>query len=56
MTRDIQKRSTPRLGIICPMINNRAEAREFVGSCAYAPSLSQFRGRSALALCGADYP
>ena len=24
-------------GIICPMINNRAEAEKFVGSCRYAP-------------------
>src|SRR6202048_1038971 len=24
-------------GIVCPMINNRAEAEKFVGSCRYAP-------------------
>src|ERR1700761_398406 len=24
-------------GIICPMINNRAEAEKFVGACRYAP-------------------
>src|SRR5437762_12634124 len=24
-------------GIVCPMINNRAEAEKYVGSCRYAP-------------------
>ena len=25
------------LGIVCPMVNNRAEAEAFVGACRYAP-------------------
>ena len=25
------------LGIVCPMVNNRAEAEAFVGACHYAP-------------------
>ena len=24
-------------GIVCPMVNNRAEAEKFVGACRYAP-------------------
>jgi len=42
-------------GIICPMINNRAEAEKFVGSCRYAPLGYRSSGRSALALRRPDY-
>ena len=43
-------------GIICPMINNRAEAEQFVGACRYPPlgyrSLGPTRAKLA---AGADY-
>jgi 4-hydroxy-2-oxoheptanedioate aldolase len=43
-------------GIICPMINNRAEAEAFVGACSYPPlgfrSLGPTRAR---VYAGADY-
>ena len=34
-------------GIVCPMINNRAEAEKFVGSCAMRRWATGARGRSA---------
>ncbi len=44
-------------GIICPMINSRAEAEAFVGACRYPPlgyrSLGPTRAR---VYAGADYP
>src|SRR3954467_7715422 len=43
-------------GIICPMINNRAEAEKFVGSCRYAPLGYRSSGPIRAALYGgADY-
>ncbi|WP_420628525.1 HpcH/HpaI aldolase family protein [Candidatus Leptofilum sp.] len=43
-------------GIICPMVNNRAEAEQFVGACYYAPlgyrSLGPTRARLSI---GPDY-
>jgi 4-hydroxy-2-oxoheptanedioate aldolase len=43
-------------GIVCPMINNRAEAEKFVGSCRYAPLGYRSSGPIRAALYGgADY-
>jgi 4-hydroxy-2-oxoheptanedioate aldolase len=43
-------------GIICPMINNRAEAEKFVGSCRYAPLGYRSSGPIRASLYGgADY-
>src|SRR5437868_1836812 len=43
-------------GIICPMINNRAEAEKFVGSCRYAPRGYRSSGPIRATLYGgADY-
>src|ERR1700720_1947385 len=43
-------------GIICPMINNRAEAEKFVGSCRYGPPGYRSSGPIRAALYGgADY-
>lgn len=44
-------------GIICPMINNRADAERFVGACRYAPEgYRSFGPTRALVYAGADYP
>src|SRR3979490_1084653 len=45
-------------GIICPMINNRAEAEKFVGSCRYAPLGYRSSGpiRASLYCGGAHHP
>ncbi|MBV8505985.1 MAG: 2,4-dihydroxyhept-2-ene-1,7-dioic acid aldolase, partial [Alphaproteobacteria bacterium] len=43
-------------GIVCPMINNRAEAEKFVGSCRYAPLGYRSSGPIRASLYGgADY-
>lgn len=43
-------------GIICPMVNTRAEADRFVGACRYAPSgYRSFGPTRALNVYGADY-
>ncbi len=43
-------------GIICPMVNNRAEAEKFVGSCRYAPLGYRSSGPIRASLYGgADY-
>lgn len=43
-------------GIICPMVNSRAEAEAFVASCRYAPRGSRSFGPTRAALVhGADY-
>jgi 4-hydroxy-2-oxoheptanedioate aldolase len=44
-------------GIICPMINSRAEAETFVAACRYAPKgMRSFGPIRALLYAGADYP
>ena len=44
-------------GIICPMINNRAQAEALVGACRYAPQgYRSFGPVRALMYGGADYP
>jgi 4-hydroxy-2-oxoheptanedioate aldolase len=44
-------------GIICPMINSRAECEEFVGACRYPPNGNRSFGPiRALLYGGADYP
>ncbi|RMD63222.1 MAG: 2,4-dihydroxyhept-2-ene-1,7-dioic acid aldolase [Alphaproteobacteria bacterium] len=44
-------------GIICPMINTRAEAEAFVGACRYAPQgYRSFAPLRALMYAGPDYP
>ena len=44
-------------GVICPMINNRAEAEAFVGACRYPPAGYRSYGpRRARLYAGADYP
>jgi 4-hydroxy-2-oxoheptanedioate aldolase len=44
-------------GIICPMINSRAEAEAFVGACRYPPQGYRSYGpRRAMLYAGADYP
>lgn len=43
-------------GIICPMINNRAEAERFIGACRYAPvGYRSFGPSRAVMYAGADY-
>lgn len=43
-------------GIICPMINSRAEAEKFVGACRYAPAgYRSFGPTRALVYGGSDY-
>ncbi len=43
-------------GVICPMINNRAEAERFVGACRYAPSgMRSYGPARGLLYGGADY-
>ena len=43
-------------GIVCPMINNPAEAEEFIGSCRYAPLGHRSSGPIRASLyAGADY-
>jgi 4-hydroxy-2-oxoheptanedioate aldolase len=45
--RTSKRRSTPGAhGIVCSMINNRAEVEKFVGSCRYAPLGYRSSGRS----------
>jgi 4-hydroxy-2-oxoheptanedioate aldolase len=45
------------LGIICPMVNNRAEAKRFAGACRYTPLGYRSLGPTRAALVyGADYP
>ena len=44
-------------GIICPMVNDRAEAEDFVGACRYAPAgYRSFGPTRALVYAGPDYP
>lgn len=44
------------MGIICPMVNSRAEAEEFVSFCRYAPAGQRSFGPTrALVALGADY-
>lgn len=44
-------------GIICPMINNRAQAETLVGACRYAPDgFRSFGPVRALMYAGPDYP
>ncbi len=44
-------------GIICPMVNTRADAEKFVGACRYAPAgYRSFGPTRALIYAGADYP
>jgi len=44
------------LGIICPMVNNRAQCEAFVGACRYAPQGYRSYGPTrALWYAGADY-
>jgi 4-hydroxy-2-oxoheptanedioate aldolase len=44
-------------GIICPMINSRAEAEAFVGACRYPPAGYRSYGPKRVSLyAGADYP
>lgn len=44
------------LGIICPMVNNRAEAEQFVGACKYAPEGYRSTGPvRAVYYAGTDY-
>ncbi len=44
-------------GIICPMVNSRAEAEDLVGACRYAPRGRRSFGPSrAVLYAGADYP
>jgi 4-hydroxy-2-oxoheptanedioate aldolase len=44
-------------GVICPMINNRAEAERLVGACRYPPKGHRsFGPNRALLRSGADYP
>jgi len=45
------------MGIICPMVNSRAECEAFVGACRYAPEGYRSYGPTrALWYAGADYP
>lgn len=45
------------LGIICPMVNTRAQCEAFVGACRYAPEGYRSYGPTrALWYAGADYP
>ena len=44
-------------GVICPMINTRAQAEAFVGACRYAPDgFRSFGPHRAILYAGADYP
>ena len=44
-------------GIICPMVNSRADAETFVAACRYAPKgMRSFGPIRALLYAGADYP
>lgn len=44
------------LGVICPLINNRAEAEAFVGACRYPPQGFRSYGPTRAAMCyGEDY-
>jgi 4-hydroxy-2-oxoheptanedioate aldolase len=44
-------------GIICPMVNSRADCERFVGACRYAPRGYRSSGPlRALLYAGADYP
>lgn len=44
-------------GLICPMINSRAEAEAFVGACRYPPQGYRSHGPNRVLLyAGADYP
>lgn len=44
-------------GIICPMVNSRAEAEAFVGACRYPPAGYRSYGpKRAVLYAGADYP
>ena len=44
-------------GVICPMINNRAEAEKLVGACRYPPTgYRSFGPNRALLYSGQDYP
>ncbi len=44
-------------GIICPMVNTRADAETFVAACRYAPKgMRSFGPIRALLYAGADYP
>jgi 4-hydroxy-2-oxoheptanedioate aldolase len=43
-------------GIICPMVNSRADAEKFIGACRYAPDgYRSFGPTRALIYAGADY-
>jgi 4-hydroxy-2-oxoheptanedioate aldolase len=45
------------LGVICPMINNRAETEKLVGACRYPPrGYRSFGPNRALLYSGLDYP
>jgi 4-hydroxy-2-oxoheptanedioate aldolase len=45
------------MGLICPMVNSRVEAEQFVGACRYAPVGYRSLGPTRAAIVyGADYP